>query len=73
MFAEVVIQGAPRKHVLKLPSEALIVTGERESVILALGAGRFRPVDVVTGVHQGREVEILSGLHQGDTVRGICT
>ena len=68
MFAEVVIQGDPRKHVLKLPSEALIVTGERESVILALGAGRFRPVDMVTGIHQGGEVEILSGLHQGDTV-----
>lgn len=68
MFAEVVIQGGPRQHVLKLPSEALIVTGERESVVLALGEGRFRPVDVVTGMHQGGEVEILSGLHEGDTV-----
>jgi len=68
MFAEVVIQGGPRKHVLKLPSEALIVTGERESVVLVLGEGRFRPVDVVSGMHQGGEVEILSGLHEGDTV-----
>ncbi|WP_133511147.1 efflux RND transporter periplasmic adaptor subunit [Candidatus Thiosymbion oneisti] len=68
MFAEIVIQGGPRKNVLKLPSEALIVTGERESVVLALGAGRFRPVDVVTGMHQGGEVEILSGLNEGDAV-----
>jgi len=46
MFAEVVIHGGPGKNVLKIPSEALIVTGERESVVLALGEGQFRPVDV---------------------------
>ncbi len=68
MFAEVVIHGGPRKGVLKIPSEALIVTGERESVVLALGAGRFRPVDVATGMHQGGAVEILSGLDEDDTV-----
>jgi len=68
MFAQVVIHGSPKKHVLKLPSEALIVTGERESVVLALGAGRFRPVDVVTGMQQGDQVEILSGLHEDDEI-----
>ncbi len=68
MFAEVVIHGGPRKNVLKIPSEALIVTGERESVVLALGEGRFRPVDVVTGMHRGGEVEILSGLHEGNEI-----
>jgi len=68
MFAEVVIHGGPRKNVLKIPSEALIVTGERKSVVLALGDGRFRPVDVVTGMHQGGAVEILSGLHEGDEI-----
>ena len=68
MFAQVVIHGSPKKHVLKLPSEALIVTGERESVVMALGAGRFRPVDVVTGMQQGDQVEILSGLHEDDEI-----
>lgn len=68
MFAEVVIYGGPRKDVLKIPSEALIVTGERESVIMALGAGRFRPVDVTTGMQQGGEVEILSGVNEGDEI-----
>jgi len=68
MFAEVIIHGGPKEDVLKVPSEALIVTGERESVVLALGEGRFRPVDVVTGMHRGGEVEILSGLNQGDEV-----
>jgi len=68
MFADVVIYGGPKKEVLKIPSEALIVTGERESVVTALGGGRFRPVDVVTGMQEGGEVEILSGLREGDEI-----
>jgi Cu(I)/Ag(I) efflux system membrane fusion protein len=68
MFAEVVIYGGPREDVLKIPSEALIATGERETVVLALGDGRFQPVDVVTGIQRGGEVEILSGLKEGDAI-----
>lgn len=68
MFADVVISGGPKKDVLKIPSEALIVTGERETVVLDLGDGRFQPVDVVTGIQRGGEVEILSGLDAGASV-----
>jgi Cu(I)/Ag(I) efflux system membrane fusion protein len=68
MFADVVIYGGPQKDVLKIPSEALIVTGERETVVKALGEGRFRPVDVVAGMQQEGEVEILSGLEEGDEI-----
>jgi Cu(I)/Ag(I) efflux system membrane fusion protein len=68
MFAEVVIYGGPRQDLLKIPREALIVTGEREAVVKALGDGRFQPVDVVTGMQRGGEVEILSGLAEGDEV-----
>ena len=68
MFAQVEIYGGPKEAVLKIPSEALIVTGERESVVLALGEGRFKPVDVVTGMRSRGEVEIYSGLEAGDEV-----
>ena len=68
MFADVVIYGGPREDAVKIPSEALIVTGERESVVRALGDGRFQPVDVVTGMQQGGEAEILSGLNEGDEI-----
>jgi Cu(I)/Ag(I) efflux system membrane fusion protein len=68
MFADVVIYGGPKRDVLKIPAEALIVTGERESVVTALGDGRFQPVDVVTGMQRGGEVEILSGLESGDEI-----
>jgi Cu(I)/Ag(I) efflux system membrane fusion protein len=68
MFADVVIYGGPKKDALKIPREALNVTGERESVVKALGEGRFQPVDVVTGMQRGEEVEILSGLNEGDEI-----
>ncbi|MEA1052054.1 efflux RND transporter periplasmic adaptor subunit [Lamprobacter modestohalophilus] len=68
MFADVVIYGGPKREVLKIPAEALIVTGEREAVVTVLGDGRFQPVDVVTGMQRGDEVEILSGLDEGDEI-----
>jgi Cu(I)/Ag(I) efflux system membrane fusion protein len=68
MFADVVIHGGPKRNVLKVPTEAVIATGERTSVIRALGNGRFQPVDVLTGMARGSEVEILSGLEPGDEV-----
>ncbi len=68
MFADVIIYGGPKRDVLKIPAAALIVTGERQSVVKALGEGRFQPVDVVTGMQREGEVEILSGLTEGDEV-----
>jgi Cu(I)/Ag(I) efflux system membrane fusion protein len=68
MFADVVIFGGPKEGVLKIPRQALIVTGERETVVKALGDGRFQPVDVVSGMQRGDEVEILSGLSEGDAI-----
>lgn len=68
MFAQVRIYGGPKKDVLKIPREALIVTGERQSVILAMGKGRFKPVEVTTGMHSQGEVEILKGLKAGQRI-----
>ena len=68
MFAEVVIYGGPKREVLAVPSDAVIQTGRRSSVVLALGQGRFRPVDVETGMASNGMVEILNGLEAGDEV-----
>jgi Cu(I)/Ag(I) efflux system membrane fusion protein len=46
----------------------LIVTGEREIVVRALGDGRFESTDVVTGMWRGEDIEVLSGLEEGDEV-----
>jgi Cu(I)/Ag(I) efflux system membrane fusion protein len=68
MFAKVVIYGGPKHNVLLIPADALIETGERSSVVKALGDGRFQPLDVVTGATRAGRVEILSGLDEGDQV-----
>ncbi|MDJ0739100.1 MAG: efflux RND transporter periplasmic adaptor subunit [Gammaproteobacteria bacterium] len=68
MFAEVAIYGGPKRDVLAVPSEAVIETGQRSSVVLALGDGRFQPVDVVTGMTANDMTEILSGIDAGDEV-----
>lgn len=68
MFAQAVIHGKPKWGILKIPLQALIVTGQRESVIVALSDGRFKPVDVKTGMRSQGEVEILSGLKKGDRI-----
>ncbi len=68
MFAQVEILGGAKTNVVKVPRQAVIVTGERESVILAKADGKFQPVDVISGMHSQGEVEILSGLEEGDEV-----
>jgi len=68
MFVEAVIYGGPKRDVLILPREALILTGEREIVVKALGDNGFQPAEVETGMWQGSSVEVLSGLNEGDEV-----
>jgi len=68
MFTEVRINALPKKNILTLPREALIITGERESVILSLGDGKYKPVDIKTGLRSKGRVEILSGLNKNANV-----
>ena len=68
MFAEVKIYGGPQADRLLIPAEALIRTGERDTVVTALGEGRFQPVDVVVGARSNDSIEILSGLEAGDEI-----
>lgn len=68
MFAEAVIYGGPKHNALVVPSNAVIVTGERSTVVKALGDGRFEPVDVVTGMVRNGRTEILNGLKEADEI-----
>ena len=68
MFVEAVIYGGPKRDVLVLPREALILSGDREFVVKALGDGRFRPVEVTTGMWRDDDVEIAAGLAEGDEI-----
>jgi hypothetical protein len=56
------------KRAISIPREALIRTGTRNAVVLALGGGRFQPVDVTPGAESDDWVEIRSGIKAGDVV-----
>ncbi len=69
MFAEVTILGAAAgKQALFIPREALIRTGSRNAVVLALGSGRFQPVEVTPGIELDDWIEIRHGIKEGDVV-----
>lgn len=67
MFGDVVIDTAPRRA-LVVPDDAVIVTGTRKRVFVALGEGHLQPRSVETGAHLGGVYEITSGLQPGDKV-----
>jgi len=60
-----------REPQLVVPSEAVIVTGERSVVIVADGKGSFDVVNVSTGVEQDGRTPILSGLKEGQSIRAL--
>jgi Cu(I)/Ag(I) efflux system membrane fusion protein len=57
-----------REPQLVVPSEAVIVTGERSVVIVAGESGSFNVVDVTPGVEQDGQTSILSGLKEGQSI-----
>lgn len=68
MTAQVSLAQTSGQAVLQVPSEALIRTGKRVLVMLAEEGGRYRPVEVETGVENQDHTVILSGLQEGQQV-----
>lgn len=69
LYADVVIRDTARgSGKIMVPRESLIRTGARTAVVLALGSGRFQPVEVVPGEESGDWIEIRRGIEEGDTV-----
>ncbi|MGB3225660.1 MAG: efflux RND transporter periplasmic adaptor subunit [Desulforhopalus sp.] len=68
MFAQVVIHSESSEKTLLIPKEAVIRTGLVNRVVLALGEGRFKSINVNVGRFDERSAEILSGLTEGDRI-----
>lgn len=68
MSARVRLQGKARQAVLSVPTEAVIKTGKRSLVMLALEKGRYQPQEVLIGVESGERTEIVAGLQEGQKV-----
>jgi membrane fusion protein, copper/silver efflux system len=72
MFGDVVIDTAPRRA-LVIPEDAVIVTGTRKVVFVALGEGKLEPRTIETGLHIEGVYEVKSGLKPGDKVAAGAT
>ncbi|MEJ8566587.1 efflux RND transporter periplasmic adaptor subunit [Elongatibacter sediminis] len=68
MYARVTIYGKTHLDALAIPRDAVIRAPERDRVVVALGDGRFRSHEVMTGIESGEWVEVIAGLDAGDEV-----
>jgi Cu(I)/Ag(I) efflux system membrane fusion protein len=68
MFAHLSLGTGNEASTLLVPSEAVIRTGTRNIVLVALDGGRFQPVEVRLGREAGGKVAVLDGLTEGQSV-----
>lgn len=69
MYANIFLESRLPGESLVIPQEAIIDSGVRKIVFVALGKGRFEPREVLTGVEVGGgKYQILSGLEEGEQI-----
>jgi len=68
MFAQIVIHASDTEDTLLVPREAVIRTGSSDRVVLALGEGMFKSVNIKLGRLSESHAEILAGLDAGTRV-----
>lgn len=67
-YVDVAIHSPVSYDAIAVPSQAVINTGLRKVVAVALGGGRFEIRQVELGAYAGGYYEVLAGLNVGDTV-----
>jgi membrane fusion protein, copper/silver efflux system len=68
MYGTVQIGAGGARDALVVPDSAVIDSGSRQTVLVALGEGRFEPRDVKLGARGDGFVELLSGVKDGESV-----
>jgi membrane fusion protein, copper/silver efflux system len=68
MFATLKFATRQSQEAVLVPSEAVIRTGRRDVVIVALGDGKFRAAEVRIGAEAGGQSEVREGLKPGDRI-----
>ncbi len=69
MFATVLIETQRHDDVVRVPTEAILHSGERQIVFVVQDYGRYQPREIRTGLFGDRRlVEVLDGLEAGDEV-----
>jgi len=68
MFAKVTIDSDGGEAHILVPRESVIRTGKSSRVVLDLGEGNFKSVNVDLGRSNEQFIEVISGLEEGDKV-----
>ncbi len=68
MFANVVIDGQRLKSTPVVPENAVIRSGTKDIVIVALGNGKFKPQAVTLGLYSDGYYQVLNGLSEGTKI-----
>lgn len=68
MFVSLDFEGKADQEQLVVPSEAIIMTGERNAVVVARAGGGFDIADVTVGTEAEGKTAILSGLEEGQAI-----
>jgi RND family efflux transporter MFP subunit len=68
MYATVIFHPVAVRDAIAVPTQAVLRTGERTVVVIALGEGRFAPREVDVGVSVDRLVQITEGLEVGEEI-----
>lgn len=68
MFASVKILSKNLKEFPVVPEDAVIRSGMKNTVILSLGSGTFKPVEVDLGTYSNGFYQILDGISSGDRI-----
>jgi membrane fusion protein, copper/silver efflux system len=68
MFVNMQFMDMRTEKSLLIPTEAVIQTGKRVVVMLSEDKGKFRPVEVETGIESNGQTEIKRGLQAGQRV-----
>ncbi|MCP4902033.1 MAG: efflux RND transporter periplasmic adaptor subunit [bacterium] len=62
MYATVVFKPVVARNAVVIPAQAVIRSGERDIVVVALGGGRFAPREVTLGVQSDGLIQVIEGL-----------
>lgn len=68
MFATAKIMPEPAAETMLVDATSIIKLGETDRVVIALGHGKFKSVNVETGLSYNGVTQILSGLEEGEDV-----
>ena len=68
MFANVTIHGNKISNAVVVPENAVIRSGKQNTVIVSLGEGKFKPVEITLGIYSEGFYQVLSGLNRNTMI-----